>query len=486
MDIAQLFSDQTALTQEYIIEKIANVRRALTNNERRLINEALVAIDKVLDCKALQAHDRILLEKTYRYGHDAVYERLNYFANYYYSYQSISKGNIEKKQTAFLQINADTATMLTTILGFRRRICTIGGSTDDYYTERMPRVLWAIEYVYKHNLTEVYLPSLYVLINLCQSLSEYLLSDDQQYKTKASGLLINTELWLDKFTQTTIGQELLTENLQLNLFYKTQKNRIIGILRPREKAINITLDDLPNVKTEQKLRILTSIYHLNKKLFVPLFESNLNTIANDIYRSQTGLNNLLLLQCLAYYSQLKPFIHQLSLKLNPLSKNSVDIASNLKNLFNNYENAYNESISADELNILLSYNDNILREKLAKTILGVDRNILERERQKPHGSFEISDMEIQIRINGEKYFLCLPFKSGVEIRTTTVPVDVSYQIFRPFIHFNDPIVLFVTAKRCSQQLMNYIKLMQDKLGWSIAVLENEELAKLLKANGQLN
>jgi len=34
--------------------------------------------------------------------------------------------------------------------------------------------------------------------------------------------------------------------------------------------------------------------------------------------------------------------------------------------------------------------------------------------------------------------------------------------------------------------MNYIKRMQDKLKWDIAVLENEELAKLLKVNGQLN
>lgn len=34
--------------------------------------------------------------------------------------------------------------------------------------------------------------------------------------------------------------------------------------------------------------------------------------------------------------------------------------------------------------------------------------------------------------------------------------------------------------------MNYIKQLQSKLGWNIAVIENEELAKLLKQNELLN
>lgn len=95
-------------------------------------------------------------------------------------------------------------------------------------------------------------------------------------------------------------------------------------------------------------------------------------------------------------------------------------------------------------------------------------------------------MEIPIKLNNERFFLCMPFKSGLEIPSKTVPENISYQIFRPFIHFDKTVVIFITAKRCSQNLMNYIKRMQDKLGWPIAVIENEELAKLLKVNGELN
>jgi len=488
MEIQQIFSEQISITQDFLLDKVSESYKngSMSNHNSRLVNEGLVAIDKILNCDFLQPHDRILLEKTYRHGSDAVHERLNYFSNYYYSYQNVSKGDINAQQTAFIQINADTATMLTTILGFHRHICGIGGSTDNYYVERMPRVLWALEYVLKKQLTEIYLPTLYVLINLSQSLTEYLFSTDNQYKDSAINLLSETVNILDKFTKSKEGNEILTLNTQINLFLKVQRNRINDALGLKNKIETTELDKLPDTKTEHKLRILSSLFHLDKVQFIKLFESELASITDDVYRSRPGLNNFLFLQCLSYYCLLKPFAEGLELNLNPLSNGSIDLIGNLKNIFNNYENSHGEVISEADISLLLSYNDEALRTKLANTIIGVDKGVLERERQKPHGVFEIADMELRIRLNQETYFLCMPFKSGIEIKSQTVPESISYQIFRPFIHLDKTIVIFVTAKRCSQNLMNYIKRMQDKLGWGIAILENEELAKLLKVNGQLN
>jgi len=261
---------------------------------------------------------------------------------------------------------------------------------------------------------------------------------------------------------------------------------VINILGLNNAFETIEIDKLPDTRVENKLRILSSIYKLDRDLFINFFNSDIFLIIKDIYRSRPGLNNFLLLQCLSFYCLLNPFADGLELDLNPLSNGKIDVPNNLKNIFGNYENSHNQTISGDELNLLISYNDEALRTKLANTIIGVDKNILDREKQKPHGAFEISDMELRIRLNQESYFLCMPFKSGVEIASPTVPESVSYQIFRPFIHFDKTIVIFITAKRCSQNLMNYIKRMQDKLGWGIAVIENEELAKLLKINGQLN
>jgi hypothetical protein len=79
----------------------------------------------------------------------------------------------------------------------------------------------------------------------------------------------------------------------------------------------------------------------------------------------------------------------------------------------------------------------------------------------------------------------MPFKTGVEIKNDTVSVDYAHQILRPFVHFDNCVVIFITAKRCSQALMNYIKQFKDKWHLYIEVIENEELAKLLKANNLL-
>jgi hypothetical protein len=94
-------------------------------------------------------------------------------------------------------------------------------------------------------------------------------------------------------------------------------------------------------------------------------------------------------------------------------------------------------------------------------------------------------MEIQITFGGQRTFLCIPFKTGQEIKSNVVPEDVIYQILRPFANFDNCIVIFITAKKCSQPLINYIKRIQGKYGWPIAIIQADELAKLLKINGFL-
>ena len=94
-------------------------------------------------------------------------------------------------------------------------------------------------------------------------------------------------------------------------------------------------------------------------------------------------------------------------------------------------------------------------------------------------------MEVPIMYGGKKYYLCMPFKSGVEIKSKTVPVEMAYQIVRPFVEFRSCVVVLVTAKKCSENLMNYIKKIKDSLGWPIEVIEENVLAALLIMNGEL-
>lgn len=487
MDISKSLTEQIVLTQTLILQKVASYheRLKISNQDIRLLTEALVAFDRVLNNNFLEPHDKVLIEKTFRIGNDCTHGRLNYFASYYYSYQNIVKGNLLTQQQAFFGINVETASMLTTILGYPKGLARIGGSTDDYFIERMPRIFWSLNFVYDKKVTELYLPVMYVIINLMQSLNAYFEINHDTYKAQALDLLQKLNSYLDKFSALAEIISIFKSNIQLDLFYKVQKNKSIKVLKLKEDELTTDLTDLPNVKSEHQLRILTSLYFLAPKAFEILFEQNFDHLVNEIANSRPGLNNFLLLQCLAYYNQINPISHNLEITLDPIFESKLDLDSHLKDIFNDYENSHAQTVSQAELNLLLGYNDEILREKVANVIIGVDKGVLERERKKPHGGFEISDMELRIKLDGENYFLCMPFKSGVEIREKAVPESISYQIFRPFIHFNRTVVIFITAKRCSQNLMNYIKRMQDKLKWDIAVLENEELAKLLKVNGQL-
>ncbi len=468
--------------QNFLIDK---VERSLSNQEIRLINEALSSLSFVIQNLNIEPHQKIILQKTYRIALDTVYEKLFYYSAYYYSYAKITKGELHKQQQSFFQINVNTATMISVIEGYNNGTTGIGGSTDNYYAERMPRVLWALEYVLKHSLEDLYVPSLYVIYNLSQSLSLYLESGHEGYVDKAKNLLnLIIELQV-KFHSLDSVKQILSENMQLDIFRIYQNWRQECVLDKEKTPINIKIPDFETFKGENALRVLSSLFYLDKEQFISFFEIKYEQIVSEIAKQRVGLNNFLLVKCLANYLYLMGN-ELIELDLNPLRKGEIDFSKYINDIFKDYQQSANITLNDDDLHKLLNYNDDTLREKVATTILGVDKHILNRESKKPHGVFEISDMEIPIKLEDEPYYMCMPFKSGREINGSTVPVSVSYQIFRPFLHFDNCVVVFVSAKRASQNLMNYIKRMQSKLGWNIVIIENEELAKLLKQNGLLN
>ncbi|MBN2393905.1 MAG: hypothetical protein JXR84_24440 [Anaerolineae bacterium] len=166
------------------------------------------------------------------------------------------------------------------------------------------------------------------------------------------------------------------------------------------------------------------------------------------------------------------------------TSNHQGIPFRLTQIFKGYDKITNISVEQAEINALYELSDEDIRQKLARIIEGVDVAVLQREARKPHGGFEIGDMDIPIDINGDRFYLCIPVKSAKEIGKT-VPEKISYQIFRPFLNFNRCAVVFVTARNFSQNLMNTIKRMKDRLGWSIEIIENKELAQLFKRNNLL-
>ena len=161
----------------------------------------------------------------------------------------------------------------------------------------------------------------------------------------------------------------------------------------------------------------------------------------------------------------------------------IDTTVFLSETFRGYSEITNTDFGEKERDTLWGMDDQDLRSAIAKILCGVNPVEAQREATKPHSPAEIADMEVRVQIQNERYLLCMPFKSGKEIKTNTVPVDIAYQIIRPFMYFPNCIVVFITAKPCSQHLLNYIKLAIATQGWAIEVIQNGELGRLLKING---
>jgi len=107
---------------------------------------------------------------------------------------------------------------------------------------------------------------------------------------------------------------------------------------------------------------------------------------------------------------------------------------------------------------------------------------------KPHGTLEISDLDVKFMYNKYIYYLSMPFKTAREITTNTVSENYAYQIFKPFSHFgNQCLVIFITVKKCSQGLETYIQRMSNKNpDWKVYIIQEKQLAALLKLNNVLN
>lgn len=161
---------------------------------------------------------------------------------------------------------------------------------------------------------------------------------------------------------------------------------------------------------------------------------------------------------------------------------SLRMVALMQQVFRGYQVVAETELTPSELNKLHGMNDEEIRRSLASLMRGVDPVLAQREAEKPHTPAEIADMEVPIVLGGREIYLCLVVKSGLEIRSRSVPVDIAYQILRPFTILRDVVVVFITAKPCSQPLLNYIKQAQSTLGLQIGVIQDDELGRLLKAN----
>ncbi|MEN0664617.1 hypothetical protein [Caldifermentibacillus hisashii] len=466
---------------EFIKNKINMEKNSML--VKSTLGESYISINTLLENSIFQPHEEVILKRDLSKIYKEIYDdsSLFYYSSFYYAYRKIKAGDPQEIQLQFQKINLDTMAMLINILSISKTKGDLGSSTEDYFFSRMENCTWAFKYVLNHKLKDYYVPSLYSICNMIQTLILYKKSAKNKYISDVNILLTKLEQILKDFISSEDIQVILERNNHLRYFID---NQILDMQRIHSNEIiyETNLSKIENERNRGALRILTNLYNLDKGKFKEYFEMKIEELEESV-EDMHILDKILFVRVLSNYYSLTKKIQFSEIGLyEELELKNVDEFIN--HVFRLNEISISD-VTEEDLDKLLQMKDDELRIKFSKTVNGVEERILQRESQKPHGAFEISDMELPITFRGKRYFMCLPFKSGVEIRGNTVPVDISYQIVRPFIEFKNCVVVFVTAKKCSENLMNYIKKLKDSLNWPIEVIEHETLAALLKNAGEL-
>jgi len=480
-EVIALLSKQLNKCINHVNEKVIRNenQEPIAYTVRRNLLEIGEAFYSLINSGLIAKYDEVVIRRSFGECHHLLHEKLIHFGSYNSSYQVLVHGKPSEKDEILRRTNIETATMLLSVRGFLIEQVVIGDSTDDYFLERMEKLLKGINYTIEKKISEYYLPIFYNLLNLYRTISIFLKSGHIKYIDLLQKRHLQVWDLIKKIEGKSEITEYLKDNIQLQLFYDycltLHGNEVIN-------SPKISTDTIKNLTITQKTRVVLNMVDIDGPNSLPIVENTLKDLLSQ--RSFVIPESAFVVKlCLAYlkFHCVKDFELDIQIKFE-----DIDVEAILRKHLKGYDKIGEIDLNDGDLELLNQYNDEKLRDNFSSCIQGISANEIEMEKRKPHGVSEISDMELRIKYGDQRIYWCMPFKSGAEIAGSSVPVKIAYQIFRPFFHLNSCSVLFVTAKRCSENLMNEIKRGKDKFNFSIAVIQEQQLAKLLKINQKLN
>ena len=372
-------------------------------------------------------------------------------------------------------------------------------SLSNIFFERIDNMIECDKLVLKNEELK-YLWNL-ALYNLCTAnkiLNLYIQTNKGIYRQKSINLCKKISAILSDFiNKHNIEYFYKYPSLLTYILYNLESNKqFVSQNHPIHSAILRIRGYLPTLFSKATFKHLCwmciNLYDLDKELFNQAFRLFLKKLLElkqkRIEIPKQELPQVVLV--LAYYLSDK-----YNGKLNfdfPIEFEKIDFENVYNILFPKYQQeSYKINVSDEDLRRLQNMDDSEIRKSLSKIIKMSDKipeyvkQKLDTESEKPHTSAEISDFEIEIKINNKPIYVCFPIKSGREIRGRTVSENYIYQITKPFIHYKNCVVIFLTAKRCSVNLRNAINKYKERFSLPIGVLEAENLAKLFKVYGVL-
>lgn len=461
----------------------------LSVKHRETLGLLALSIHELLALPSIQPADQVLLEKLLYKIFQVVYSEgaLFYFSSFHYSLVKVGQGDIHAIQQEFTKSNLDILAIRLKLRLVQMRRAIFGDSIDRSFFSNLDKLLLGIESLFGKHSTQLCQLGLYTLLNLHQTLLE--LSSAYEVllaRTVGSPIysLQRSHMLLEAFTSRPDVKWVYEDNPQLGFFLIDQQRKYQEIMGQAITATFPKIDLASRPWTPQLWAIRSLGFHA-PELFGQLIEENLPVWHK--HASEWELRTqVLLVSVLTHYLRQHDYHSTLHLDIGYKSDDQIDLDTLMPKYFNHYQDIPQTQVGQEDINRLFTFDDGELRKRFGNSIINVDQVVVKREALKPHGVSEIADMELPLRLYPYRtHFLCIPFKSAAEIRTDTVPISYAYQITRPFSYFDNCVVVFVTAKRCSQPLLNDIKQVREKHNWPIAVIQHNELAALLKLNGQL-
>ncbi|WP_367912694.1 hypothetical protein [Bacillus pumilus] len=461
----------------------------LSSYDLKILSEYSFLLLDIINSFEFKAYEKALIKRLFIKFNNILYtgERIFYYSSFYYLPKKFEKSDAEEISKATFKVNLDINIMRLQILNDE----VTGSSEDEYFFSRgKSGLLRAMQKLVQKDIdeTELFIPAFYTLLNYHQAIMEYLESDNKTYFSEAEKIIEEANEIINKFFKKQSIKDRLESDYQLGLFLENEVKRY-KIWKNEEYDYNrINIEDFKEYNNVSKKNwAFLSFSNIDSKNFKAQFKNDFSRMYEFNFDKLRPIEQIILLRNCVKWLFLEQDTYITDISIPVFEKFNEKHWFELANYFNGYKEISNVIINEDDRIKVENWDDNELRSKIGNTIINIDRSIIDKESVKPHGVFEISDMELPIRVKEsfDTYYLCMPFKSGREIKGK-VKEDITYQVFRPFTYFGEKaIVVFVSVKEATEPFYNAIKRAKTNLNWEAHTLIGDNLIKLLKYNNQI-
>ncbi|MED1608072.1 hypothetical protein P4U90_22405 [Cytobacillus kochii] len=461
----------------------------LSSYDVKVLSEYSFLLQDIINSFEFESYEKALLERLFIKFNNILYtgERIFYYSSFYYLPRKFASVDVDEISKATFKVNIDINIMRLQIISGG----VTGSSEDEYFFSRGQNgLLRAMQDLAKKDVddTEVFVPAFYTLLNYHQAIMEYLESDNKLYLNEAERIIEETNKIINEFSLKQTIKDKLVSDYQISFFLENEVKRFKSWKNQNYNLNRIDVEGFKEYKNVSKKNwAFLSFSNIDSNNFIAQFKDDFSTMYEYRYNKLKAIEQIIFLRNIVKWLYLEQNTYITDISIPVFEKFNDKHWFELSNYFNGYEKISNVTISDDDREKVEQWDDYELRSKVGNTIINIDRAIIDKESVKPHGVFEISDMELPIKIKGSfyNYYLCMPFKSGREIKGK-VKEDITYQVFRPFTYFGEKaIVVFVSVKEATEPFYNAIKRAKTNLNWEVHSLIGENLIKLLKYNKQI-